>query len=52
MYRKTLEEVEKTAAAVKEKEVEVLKEVKSQPLNVDTLSKDGFSKSIINTAPL
>ncbi|XP_023332389.1 hsp90 co-chaperone Cdc37 [Eurytemora carolleeae] len=50
--RKTLEEVEKTAAAVKEKEVEVLKEVKSQPLNVDTLSKDGFSKSIINTAPL
>ena len=50
--RKTLDEVEKTAAEVQKKRAEVEKEEKSQPLNVDTLSKDGFTKTIINTAPV
>jgi len=48
--KKTLEEMEKSAAELKKKKIEVLKEEKSQPLNVDTLSKPGFSKSIINSA--
>ena len=39
VIRKTLEEMEKSAAELKKKKIEVLKEEKSQPLNVDTLSK-------------
>jgi len=48
--KKTLEEMEKSAEELKKKKIEVLQEEKSQPLNVDTLSKPGFSKSIINSA--
>lgn len=48
--KKTLQEVELRAKEVQKKRAEVEKEIKKQPLNVDTLSKEGFSKSIINAA--
>lgn len=48
--KKSLGEVEKKAQEVDKKKKEVEKEIKSQPHNVDTLSKDGFSKTIVNTA--
>jgi len=47
----SLTDVEKKAQEVERKKAEVEKEVKSQPWNVDTLSSDGFSKTLINTAP-
>ena len=49
--KKSLLEVERTAKQVEEKKVEVDKEMKKQPLNVDSLSKDGWSKTLINTQP-
>ena len=36
---------------MQKKKLEVEKEAKLQPLNVDTLSSDGFSKTILNTQP-
>jgi len=48
--RSTLADIEKSAADVDKKKREVEKEEKRQPLNVDTLSKPGFSKTILNNA--
>jgi len=48
--KKSLCEVEKKAKEVEQKKREVEIEIKKQPHNVDTLSKDGFSKTILNTA--
>jgi len=49
--KKSLSEVEKEAIEVERKKREVELEKKKQPHNVDTLSRDGFSKTIVNTAP-
>jgi len=49
--KKSLNEVEKKAKDINKKKKEVEEEIKKQPHNVDTLSKDGFSKTILNTAP-
>ena len=48
--KKSLGDIEKEAASVRKKEVDVMKEQKAMPKNVDTLSKDGFSKTIVNSA--
>ena len=48
--KKSLGEIEKQADSVKKKEHEVLAEKKKMPHNVDTLSSQGFSKTIVNTA--
>merc|ERR1719187_1254599 len=48
--KKTLADLEKSSAELEARKKEVAKEEKAQPLNVDTLSSPGFSKSIINTA--
>merc|ERR1719278_2002161 len=47
--KKSLGDIEKQAVTVKKKEMEVLKEKNKMPQNVDTLSSDGFSKTIVNT---
>jgi len=47
--RKSLNEAEKESKEVENKKKALIKEEKSQPLNVDTLSKEGFSKTVINT---
>jgi len=47
--KSSLSEVEKKAQEVQRKKSELEKEVSSQPWNVDTLSSDGFSKTIVNT---
>jgi len=47
--KKSLGEVEKTAQTVANKKKELDEEEKKQPLNVDTLSRAGFSKTIMNT---
>ena len=49
--KKSLGEVEKTAQTVANKKKELDEEEKKQPLNVDTLSRAGFSKTIMNTQP-
>lgn len=49
--KNSLSEVEKAAAEVDKKRRELEEEKKKQPQNVDTLSRDGFSKTILNTAP-
>ena len=49
--KKSLNEVEKAAAEVNKKKRELEIEKKKQPQNVDTLSRDGFSKTILNTTP-
>merc|ERR1719430_2595885 len=49
--KKSLGEVEKTAQTVANKKKELEEEEKKQPKNVDTLSRDGFSKTIMNTQP-
>merc|ERR1711915_1092573 len=49
--KKSLNEVEKAAAEVNKKKLELEVEKKKQPQNVDTLSRDGFSKTILNTTP-
>ena len=46
--KKSLGDIEKQAKSVRDKEKEVLQEKKKMPQNVDTLSKDGFSKTIVN----
>jgi len=46
----TLAEMEKSAAEVEAKKKTLEKEEKDQPLNVDTLSKPGFSKTVLNTS--
>merc|ERR1712158_305109 len=48
IIQKGLSELEKEANHAKEKMKEVIKEEQEMPLNVDTISKDGFSKSVIN----
>jgi len=48
IIQKGLNELEKEANHAKEKMKEVIKEEQEMPLNVDTISKDGFSKSVIN----
>jgi len=48
IIKKGLSDLEKEADQARKKEKEVLNEAKKMPQNVDTLSKDGFSKSIIN----
>jgi len=48
IIRKGLSEKEKEASEVTNREKEILEEEAKQPWNVDTLSKPGFSKSIIN----
>jgi len=47
--KKSLNEVQKKAEDVNKKKKDVYDEIKKQPHNVDTLSKDGFSKTIVNT---
>ena len=49
--KKSLTEVEKAAKEVDKKRRALDDEKKKQPQNVDTLSRDGFSKTILNTAP-
>jgi len=48
--KKSLGEVEKNAKDVSRKKKEVEDEIKKQPKNVDSLSRDGFSKTIMNTS--
>jgi len=48
IIQKGLSELEKDAAEVVERQKTVLEEEQKQPWNVDSLSSDGFSKSIIN----
>jgi len=48
--KKSLNEVEKAAVDVEKKKREIESEKKKQPQNVDTLSRDGFSKTIVNNA--
>ena len=47
--KKSLNEAVKESKEVENKKKALIKEEKSQPLNVDTLSKEGFSKTVINT---
>lgn len=47
-YKKELTEIEEQEKHFREKELELAKKEKLQPWNVDTLSKDGFTKTIIN----
>jgi len=46
--KKSLGDIEKQALTVRKKEQEVAQEKQKMPHNVDTLSKDGFSKTIVN----
>ena len=46
--KKSLGDIEKQADSVRQKERDVMKEKQKMPHNVDTLSKDGFSKTIVN----
>ena len=48
IIKKGLNELEKEAQQAKLKEEQVIDEEKKMPLNVDTISQQGFSKSIIN----
>jgi len=48
--KKSLTEVEKAALEVDKRKKELDMEKKKQPQNVDTLSRDGFSKTILNTS--
>jgi len=48
IIKKGLNDLEKEAKQAKQKEEEVLDEELKMPLNVDTISQEGFSKSIIN----
>ena len=45
---KKLKEAKKEEARLRKKEEEILKKERLTPWNVDTISKDGFSRSIIN----
>ena len=46
--KKGLAELEKEADAARAREAEVQDEEKHMPWNVDTLSKEGFSKTVVN----
>merc|ERR1711992_51785 len=48
IIKKGLSELEREAKDASVREKEVMNEEKKMPLNVDTISKPGFSKSIIN----
>ena len=48
IIKKGLSELEKEAKDASAREREVMSEEKNMPLNVDTISKEGFSKSSIN----
>ena len=48
IIKKGLNELEKEAQQAKLKEDQVIDEERKMPLNVDTMSTPGFSKSIIN----
>jgi cell division cycle protein 37 len=49
--KKSLNEVEKSAKEATKKKKDLEDEIRKQPKNVDSLSKDGFSKTIMNTMP-
>jgi len=49
--KSSLSEVEKNAEEVAKKKADLEKEARSQPLNVDSLSCDGFSRTVINRQP-
>ena len=49
--KKSLNEVEKAAKDIDKKKQDLEVEKKKQPQNVDTLSRDGFSKTILNNTP-
>lgn len=48
IIKKGLAELEAEASQVSQKQRQILDEEKKMPLNVDTISQAGFSKSIIN----
>lgn len=48
IIKKGLSELEREAQDASAREKEVMNEEKNMPLNVDTISKEGFSKSTIN----
>jgi cell division cycle protein 37 len=48
IIRKGLTELEKEAAEAVNREKVVIDEEKSMPWNVDTISKEGFSKTVVN----
>ncbi|XP_028409108.1 hsp90 co-chaperone Cdc37-like isoform X2 [Dendronephthya gigantea] len=47
-YKEDLKQIQQQEDHFRKKELELAKKEKLQPWNVDTLSKDGFSKTIIN----
>merc|ERR1712008_151664 len=49
--KQPLAQLEEEANKLREKKKEMEKKEKLEPWNVDTISKDGFSKTMINTAP-
>ncbi|XP_055606909.1 hsp90 co-chaperone Cdc37 [Uranotaenia lowii] len=50
--KKSLEELEKEQKRMKDAEEELKKKEKLQPWNVDTISKDGFQKTVINKSAI
>lgn len=50
--KKSLEELEKEQSRVRNQEEELKKKEKMQPWNVDTISKDGFQKTVINKSAI
>lgn len=49
--KKALADLEKEAANIKKKEDDLKKKEKITPWNVDTISKPGFTKTVVNTKP-
>ncbi|XP_059615761.1 hsp90 co-chaperone Cdc37 [Phlebotomus argentipes] len=49
--KKELEKLEKAKKELQEKEEEMVKKERQTPWNVDTISKPGFAKTVINTKP-
>jgi len=49
--KQSLAQLEEEANKLREKKKDMEKKEKLEPWNVDTISKDGFSKTIINAAP-
>ncbi|XP_055549445.1 hsp90 co-chaperone Cdc37 [Wyeomyia smithii] len=50
--KKSLEELEREQNRVRKQEEELRKKEKMQPWNVDTISKDGFQKTVINKSAI
>lgn len=48
--KKSLSQLEEEAKKLREKQKEIEKKEKLEPWNVDTISKEGFSKTVVNTA--